>query len=347
MTIVAPYFYMWGLNNPVYKVASLMDAKQKIGLANVTMAFIIASATGSLCPELDMAVPDIRAFTQGGGKVIMSFGGANGPYLEEVAKSSESLFGMWEEVIRKTGTQTFDFDVEGGYITREDLNSRRIGALLLLQRKYPAIEISYTLAVIPPDQWGNESLPQSEVDLLKKNISAGVRIDRVNIMTMDYGGVGQGKKHGDMAIACLESLVRQLGKLYPGRSSGDLYKMAGVTPMIGTNDDASVFGVADAEQLTRYARDKRIGLLSYWALQRDQVGKGSLPLYSQQNEHDFQFFRAFNNVEPLAPSVKPSPVAVKPVVLKPVVLKPVVREAAVLEPAVTDPVSTAWQSGAS
>jgi carbohydrate binding protein with CBM5/12 domain len=306
------------------------------------MAFVVASATGSLCPELDMAAPDIRAFAQGGGKVIMSFGGANGPYLEEAAKSPESLFGMWEEVIKKTGTQSFDFDVEGGYITREDLNSRRVSALLLLQKKYPAIEISYTLAVIPPDQWGNESLPQSEVDLLKRNISAGVRIDRVNIMTMDYGGVGQGKKHGDMAIACLESLVRQLGKLYPGRRSGDLYKMVGVTPMIGTNDDASVFGLADAHQLTKYARDKKIGLLSYWALQRDQVGKGSLPLYSQQNERDFQFFMAFNNAEPVpttippyspnAPSIKPSPVAVKPVVLK-----PVARES----------VPLAWQSGVS
>ena len=159
---------------------------------------------------------------------------------------------------------------------------------------------------------------------------------------MDYGGVGQGKKHGDMAIACLESLVRQLGKLYPGRGSGDLYKMVGVTPMIGTNDDASVFGLADANQLTKYARDKKIGLLSYWALQRDQVGKGSLPLYSQQNERDFQFFMAFNNSKPApttippyspdTPSIKPSPVAAKPVILKPVA---------------KESVPLSWQSGIS
>lgn len=334
MTIVAPYFYMWGLNNPTYKVTSLLDAKRKLGLTDVTMAFIVASAAGGLCPELDIAAPDIQAFTQGGGNVIMSFGGANGPYLEEAAKTPEALVAMWEEVIRKTGTRSFDFDVEGNYVSRDDLNARRTAALLLLQKKYPHIQIAYTLAVIPPDQWGNESLPQSEVALLKRNIEAGVRIDRVNIMTMDYGAVGRGRKHGDLAIACLDSLVRQLGQLYPGRS--DLYKMTGVTPMIGTNDDASVFAVTDAQQLTDYARIKGVGLLSYWALQRDQVGKGSLALYSQQNERDFQYFAAFSRgastpVVPQPPAVTPvvapvvSPVVVKPLPLPPPLPAPAVK----------------------
>src|ERR1700744_2510615 len=52
------------------------------------------------------------------------------------------------------------------------------------------------------------------------------------------------------------------------------------TPMIDINDTQSeVFRQADATQLTTFAQQNGLGLLSYWALQRDMTGG--------RNDNDF------------------------------------------------------------
>lgn len=298
MTILAPYFYSWALNNPNYKVGSLCEARKSCGLGAATFAFILGGSfgvtggSGKVNPEIAQCIEDIKGFVKAGGTMILSFGGASGPYLEETINDSEKLFAVWDEIITATGVTSFDFDVEGAYIENQQQNRVRIGAMKLLQKKYPAMYISYTLAVMPPDAYGNESLGAPQMTLIKNTLAAGVRLSLINMMTMDYYQQSN-VSMGDRAIACAESVHRQLSQLFPQHPSKTVYSMIGITPMAGVNDDLTVFSEADARTVSKYAGEKGIGLVSYWALQRDQVGTGELAIYSRVNSADFAFHAAF------------------------------------------------------
>jgi chitinase len=73
--------------------------------------------------------------------------------------------------------------------------------------------------------------------------------------------------------------------------------MLGATPMIGQNDVSSeLFSVADAQKLVSFAREKHLGLVSFWAINRDQAGSGSIALYSTVNTSTFEFHNIFRRV---------------------------------------------------
>lgn len=298
--VLAPYHYMWASNNKAYKAPSLCDARKKFALGSATLAFVIGGASGvnggsgKVCAELGQSMADIHEFVKTGGTLIISFGGASGPYLEDGISDPAALFAVWDSIIQATGVTSFDFDVEGAYIENQQHNKTRIAALVLLQKRYPSMYLSYTLAVMPPDAYGNESLGAPQLTLIKNTIAAGVRINVINMMTMDYGQTSS-VSMGQRAIDCAESVHRQLATLYPNTPDKTLYKMIGITPMIGVNDDQSVFTESDAALVSHYAGTKGIGLLSYWALQRDQLGKGSLAVYSNANSTDYAFYKAFSS----------------------------------------------------
>jgi hypothetical protein len=66
---------------------------------------------------------------------------------------------------------------------------------------------------------------------------------------------------------------------------------------LGHNDVASdVFTQDDARTLAEFARQKKLGLLSFWAINRDQPGSGDLGLYSGVNHSTFEFHHIFETV---------------------------------------------------
>lgn len=311
--MVAPYFYTWGEGNSAYKVTSLMDAKSKAGLKAVTLAFQIG--TGSNCglsqDVLSMA-GDAKAFAASGGKVIVSVGGADGPYLEPTCSDATALFNALDSVVQASGATGLDFDVEGGFLGDQASNAKRIAALKMIRSKYPNFYLSYTLPTNPT------GLDYNGLPIIQQLGAAGLMPNMVNIMTMDYGPNNMGgKSHGACAVQASESLYGQIKSVWPSLSSAQIYAMIGITPMIGQNDDGTYFQPADAQIVADYAKQKGVGLLSYWAFQRDQSGRGSYDIYSNANASDFQFYNIFNGsggvvVTPTpAPVVTPTP---KPVV---------------------------------
>jgi chitinase len=76
------------------------------------------------------------------------------------------------------------------------------------------------------------------------------------------------------------SLVGTLHTLYPHRSTAQLWHMVGITEMLGIDDYGSggetgpkeILTLADARTVTRWASDRNIGELSFWALGRDNGG---------------------------------------------------------------------------
>jgi hypothetical protein len=104
---------------------------------------------------------------------------------------------------------------------------------------------------------------------------------------------------GDLAISALTDANTQLRQIIPGLSKEQAFAMLGATPMIGVNDTTSeVFGVDDVNNLVGFARANKLGLLSFWGINRDQPCPSGpdLVLCSEVNSFKFQFEKAFSAI---------------------------------------------------
>lgn len=165
-----------------------------------------------------------------------------------------------------------DFDIEGGGLADRAANDRRNQAIAILQREAAVagreLHVRYTLPVLPT------GLTADGVTLLRSAQSAGARVDTVNVMAMDYGdgaAPNPAGRMGDYAIQAATSLYGQLTALY-GTTTTEAarWKLIGVTPMIGMNDvTTEVFDQQEARELLSWSRQKGIGLLSMWSINRD------------------------------------------------------------------------------
>nr|BAA06605.1 Chitinase II precursor [Aeromonas sp. 10S-24] len=307
-TEAAPYFFTWGYGESSYKFTSLVDAKQKAGLDAATLAFIITGSSGcSLSNDVDNMLSDVLAFQQQGGRLIISFGGAAVP-MWKPAVPAPRWPRWWMPCCNAPACVPLDFDIEGSQLSQTALNSVRNEAIKTLQAKYPDLYISFTLPTNPT------GLTSEGLNLLRGAQAAGVRTDVVNVMTMDYGAsISSGKKMGDLAVQAGNSLFTQLKGIYTTKSDAELWAMVGITPMIGKNDvQTEIFTTADATQVANFAKQYNIGLLSFWALQRDRSGSGSLDDYSLTPQTDYQFYKAAKTGTPSAtpvPTATPAPTA--------------------------------------
>ncbi len=303
MTIFAPYHYLWSSGNSAYQIRDLKDAVTKIGMKSATAAFIIGDGRGNLWDQVNLSIPDLKSFVDKGNHLILSVGGASGPFLEDTL-SEDELYNVLKKLLEDTGSRSLDFDVEGAAVGMTSTINKRNKAIKRLQTTFKDLYISYTLAVQLP-KWG--AFPDSALNLLKDAKKEGVVVNVVNAMVMDlYSPMD--KSWGLTAIDILESMREQLTKIYPDKSDTALYGMLGATFMCGKNDDPSIFNLDDAKVLTAFAKEKKIGLLSYWALQRDQAKKGELGVSSQIDQKDFDFYNICKSVvDTSSPAPSPAP----------------------------------------
>lgn len=288
---LAPYVYSWGNRNPAYSISSLVDAYSKFGVTYATIAFIVSGVYISDTQIGDMFIKDIKDYIKMGGTPILSFGGAAGTYVEE-AMDDEALFNFISDLLKKTGIWSIDWDIEGASLPKTWLTTKRNKCINRLQKTFPGLYVSFTLPVMPDGlTWDGVTF----MDQVKKD---GVTWDICNLMTMNYGVPSMnGKSHGQCAIQAAMSVMTQVG-------CGS--NKIGICPMIGVNDDGTTFGLSDAKMVADYVYQNGVGLISYWAFQRDQPGSGNLGLYSGVNKGLGDFFIAFNNgVGTPAPTPKP------------------------------------------
>lgn len=299
-TDYAPYFYTWGWGNPAYPFVSLVDLHTKAGLDGITLAFVLSDGGCKATTDVQQHQSDVDAFRAAGGKVKASFGGANGTYLESVCPDEGSLAQAIEGFVTATGITDLDFDVEQAGTLGDAINQKRSKALKMVQDKL-GIKIALTLACSPADPQNNPGgLSEASLGVVKSVVAAGVELTHVNLMTMDYGDYySKGKQMGDLAISALEGTKAQLQASIPGLGEDAAYRMLGVTPMIGVNDvQSEVFSLADAATVAAFVKQKHLGLVAFWAINRDQPGSGSLALYSGVNGSVFDFYQAFKTAAP-------------------------------------------------
>ena len=255
-----------------------------------TLAFILSNggkpAWGGITPYNDgFYKEEISKIRQGGGDVIVSFGGANGIELALEITDVAKLQAAYQSVIDEYQLTWVDFDIEGFAVSDKGSVQRRNQAIAGLQKDNPNLTIAYCLPVMP------EGLTDSGLFVLKDAKEKGVNIDVVNIMTMDYGPTYTNDM-GKYAIEACKNTEIQIRKI-------GLNAKLGNTPMIGQNDvSVETFTLEDARELLDWAKtEDDVRLLSMWSITRDK-SKGT-GLYNctmiQQDDYDFtNTFKEFN-----------------------------------------------------
>ncbi|WP_246224182.1 Calx-beta domain-containing protein [Mycolicibacterium anyangense] len=281
----APYVDMGA-----WPVPNLLALSKTFGTSLMTLGFMQADQNGTLAwaglaalepnSTNDQAVAintSIATFKAAGGDVMVSFGGASGTSIAQAyaakGKSAQDLANAYAAVVDTYGLTHIDFDIEGAAVADRASIALNSQALALLQKAKPELHIWYTLPVLPT------GLTADGLNVVDAAVKAGVTLDGVNVMAMDYGesaaptSGSNAKTMGAYAIQSAQSTYTQLSALYGKYSKTFAWSQIGVTPMLGVNDIVTeVFTVADAQALEDFARAKGIGMLSMWQVLRDTPG---------------------------------------------------------------------------
>lgn len=285
--LVAPYVDMGLLSNGSTTLAQLASSGNvnSFSLAFVTAAGCKASWFGAFDPRQKQFADQIDGIRAAGGDVKVSFGGATGVELAQACTDVQALQAEYQAVVSAYNLKYIDLDIEGAASADAASIARRSTALAALQKANPGLKISLTLPVLP------EGLTGDGLNVVRSAKNAGVDVDLVNIMAMDYGRAGQ--DYGNLAIQAVQSTKDQIKQLY-GNSDAAAFKMVGVTPMLGQNDDNGRFAQDDARDLIAFANKNHVGMVSFWEVNRDKNAcTGALFQCTNVAQSPFEFSKIF------------------------------------------------------
>ena len=260
---------------------------QNQGVRFLNFAFVVAEP-GTTIPSWggyhrvssDHLMTEFVRIRRAGGDVMVSFGGAAGTELAVACPDVATLQAAYQSVVDTYALTHIDFDIEGIWAVDPPSIARRSAAIAGLQQAARTagreLNVWFTLPVLPT------GLTQDGRNILASALQAGVDIAGVNVMAMNYGSANapQGSTQmGAYAIQAATSLHQQLSVLHLAagrpRTSAQLWRMVGVTPMIGLNDlTTEVFRQQDAQQLLAFAQQQELGMLSFWSATRDKSCAG-------------------------------------------------------------------------
>ncbi|MDI5972664.1 carbohydrate binding domain-containing protein [Streptomyces sp. SL13] len=286
----------------VYSVAPYVDmSNSQEGLLDTAVtghklkAYTAAFVLGEGCTQIwgdtlpigndSFTDPEIAKAKSEGASVIISSGGASGEALAWTCSTQSSIDAGYQALINDYGVTQLDFDIEGAAIADTGAAARQMQAMKDLKASNPGLQFSMTLPVL------TSGLTSDGVNILKAAKSAGIKIDVVNIMAMDYYA-GTGTEMGQGAVSAAKATLAQMQSVDPGYTYANL----GITPMIGKNDDGSTFTLADAQTVENFAAQNGVGRLAFWAATRDQACGGSansLPTCSEISQNSLAFTDAF------------------------------------------------------
>jgi hypothetical protein len=280
--LYAPYFETWTTD-------SIPAIAEQSGSRYLTLAFIQTPSQGScsLTWNGDAAEPipgstfatQIASLQRMGGDVIPSFGGYSadegGTEIADSCTDVSKIAADYESVISSYHVTRLDMDVEANSLNDTAGISRRNEAVKMVEawaaRRHLPLQVQYTIPVEPT------GLEANALAVLQNAAATGTRIDVVNIMTFDYYLASETTPldMGAEAISAAQNVHSQLAGLYPGYSQARLWAMEGITLMPGIDDypgKTEITSLANTEQVLDFAAHEGIGLLSIWAIQRDNGG---------------------------------------------------------------------------
>lgn len=261
--------------------------------STVALSFVVADPQASCRPswggyyDLDAAASDLeldRRISQlrlTGGDVRVSFGGQAGTELASACTDPTALRAAYQAVVDRYHLRTIDLDVEGAALDDTAAMARRAAALKDVQDS--ATSAGSHLGVWLTLPVGRDGLTDAGQAAVATMLAAGVDLTGVNGMTMDFGvATSAGAPLSDVVLRAATALHGQVRTAFAvaGRSlgSGDAWARIGITPMIGQSDVVTErFTLDDAAAVNAFAREKGVGLLAMWSLNRDATCTAPLP----------------------------------------------------------------------
>lgn len=220
--------------------------------------------------ELDRRIDQLRS---AGGDVVISFGGQANRELAVACADQTALVRAYRSVIDRYAATTIDLDIEGPALSDGESITRRAKALSVVQDEIESdggrLDVWLTLPVTP------QGLTSDGLGVVEETMKAGLDVLGVNVMTMNYGDAEEPRPDMlELSKDAVDATAAQMQQLYLRLdmtvSDTERWAAIGATPMIGQNDVAGeVFTVADAEAFVAFARDRGLGRVSTWSLNRD------------------------------------------------------------------------------
>jgi hypothetical protein len=276
--VYSPYFETW-------TDSSLPSLASQSGARYFNLGFLQASSAGSCTLAWDGSQSadspayqsEIAQLKQQGGNVALTFGGqsagSNGTEIADSCTDVSAIAADYEAVINTYHVTRLDMDVELAALNDSAGIERRNQAIAMTQawaaRGGHPLQIQYTLPVQP------SGLQPNALAVLQNAVAEGAKVSLVNLMAFDYYDLSGAVDMGTSAINAATSVNGQLAALYPKKSRQELYAMQGITFLPGIDDNPNkteVTQLSGAKQIVSFARDHSLGLLSIWAIQRDNGG---------------------------------------------------------------------------
>jgi Glycosyl hydrolases family 18 len=277
--VFAPYYEMYDTST------DLAALSQQSGAKFLSLAFLQTATAGSCTADWngDTTQPiaassygaDIAAIQASGGNVIPSFGGysadTTGTEIADSCTSVPAIAAVYESLITTYNVPRIDLDVEADSLTNTAGINRRNEAIAMVEAWAAAhhrqIQFSYTLPTFPT------GLTTAGLAVLQNAVADHAKIATVNIMTFDYYLGTQQDMVADTESAAA-GVFSQLQSLYPTAPAWQLWHTIGITEMPGIDDFGTdeTFSTANANTILQWARHQGIGMISFWALQRDNGG---------------------------------------------------------------------------
>ncbi|EGC40412.1 hypothetical protein DICPUDRAFT_93366 [Dictyostelium purpureum] len=209
---------------------------------------------------LDWALPLINELKNSNKKVIISFGGGYGSDIEDL--NSNELNNCFKEVCQLFKPNQLDLNLDSGLYSPEsiDLIFKSVKELTKINDK---LQISISLNITPSMGLGEEEF---EIIKCAKENDINFIINGVfsDILNPDWAN-----KLGDASIESIKQLIMQFKQVYPDSSEFDLYKRIAITPMIGLNNNSTMYTLEDSEKLSKFAYEHMLAYTSYSSLNRD------------------------------------------------------------------------------
>ncbi|WP_039056239.1 chitinase [Enterobacter sp. Bisph1] len=196
-------------------------------------------------------------------EVIISFGGAANQDISN-SFNVDQLVETYTSVINDYHAHGLDFDLENGLFDIDKICE----ALQKIQASYPQVTLSFTLPTLP------SGLTDEGLVIVKRAVDAGLKFV-INGMAMDYYNPNYANQMGKAARDAATAIKNQLALFYPSLKPDELYRKVAVTPMIGLNDDKSMFTFDDAIMVGEFSRQNSLYYLGEWSLNRDNPSSSS------------------------------------------------------------------------
>lgn len=215
----------------------------------------------------------IARYRERKGQIVASFGGLANNELALTCDDVDQLVEAYRSVIERYDLTMIDLDIEGEALDDHPSIIRRAEAIARLQDELRAadrpLHVWLTLPVAA------SGLLDNATAVIDAMLAAGVDVDGINVMTMNFGS--SRAADDSMAVAteaALRATHRQVSAAY--RRAGlrqnevQVWGKLGATPMIGINDIVDdVYELDDARALTELAFEVGLGRISMWSANRD------------------------------------------------------------------------------